>query len=648
MAGPPQPTPYDYGDYKVIITNADGKRVDVSNITVELNFFESLKDPYISGSLLIIDSSNVFNYSNFRGQEIVDIEVTDFFGTVKIKKTFAINNVQKQEKLNDSASGYIISFIDLHMYKNKKFVFSKTLEGKPESILQQALRFVGVGASVEGSSQSNMRFIVPFTMNPISVAALMKDRCTTSAGAPFFLHASLYDNNLNLVSLQTLLGQGSFNNKPFKYTSTAEIETNSEYTVEQFESLSHRIASMNMDRNQDVIQLFEDGAFGAQYNWIDTHKEKAQERRYRVTQPLGALPKPNGVDDYSPNIPGQIAPPLHESVSRYISQITTEKLFEDGIYSFNEERDIPKHDLKAKSKGLKSFAVKGFITMQCPGYEFFGKNLMGQNQIDVYIPKDLPINFDASADFIKDKKRSGKYVLTNIRHMFKNAQYSVTVGGVKIDNDNAINQEQFYKDDNNMKSSSNDGGSGSGRPSGENTLDGSEPPATGPQEYDPTVETSEQGGITTESAELAATADDIQQRAYDTPGGSGQRTDPTAANYNPAPPASLVNNNRDAALAAASVTEGYGVSQVVSGYRSPTYNSYVGGATNSMHMQNRAIDFATSAPPSTVLANLIEYRATVNPNISWKYYPSSSPPFWHVDNLKRSTSSNGYTSWKSD
>ena len=82
--------------------------------------------------------------------------------------------------------------------------------------------------------------------------------------------------------------------------------------------------------------------------------------------------------------------------------------------------------------------------MQCPGYNFFGKDLLGKNQIEVYIPKDLPINFDASADFIKDKKRSGKYIMSHIRHMFKNAQYSVTVGAIKIDNDTAINSEQFY------------------------------------------------------------------------------------------------------------------------------------------------------------------------------------------------------------
>ena len=114
MAGPPQPTPYDFGEYTVVITNADGKRVDVSNLVIELNFFESLKDPYVSGSFLILDSANVFNFTNFRGQEIVDIKVTDFFGAERINKTFAIKSVVRQDKLNDTASGHIISFIDLH------------------------------------------------------------------------------------------------------------------------------------------------------------------------------------------------------------------------------------------------------------------------------------------------------------------------------------------------------------------------------------------------------------------------------------------------------------------------------------------------------------------------------------------------------
>ena len=43
-------TPYDYGKYDIKITNASGKQVDISRLVIELNVFESLLDPFISGS----------------------------------------------------------------------------------------------------------------------------------------------------------------------------------------------------------------------------------------------------------------------------------------------------------------------------------------------------------------------------------------------------------------------------------------------------------------------------------------------------------------------------------------------------------------------------------------------------------------------
>lgn len=100
---------------------------------------------------------------------------------------------------------------------------------------------------------------------------------------------------------------------------------------------------------------------------------------------------------------------------------------------------------KDKSKGLKKFAIKGAITLNCPGYEFFGKDLMGKNQIDVFIPKDRPFEAEnVGEDEIKDRKRSGKYVITNMRHMFRNSMYSVTLTAIKIDNDRKLPSEMVY------------------------------------------------------------------------------------------------------------------------------------------------------------------------------------------------------------
>lgn len=440
-------TPYDYGKYKIIIIPADGGQVDVSNITYELSFFESLKDPFVTGTFVVLDSANVFNYVNFLGQEQVDIEVTDIYNNIKIKKTFAITNIRKQEKTGDSTSAYVVSFSDLHLYINEKKTFSKTYNGKPESIIAAiSQEHLGKTVSIKSSSaQSPMRILTPLTKSPLQNMTWLKNRCSTGIGAPFFLHASLYNNDLHLIALDTLLGQAAFNPEPFNYTSPNET-VDTAYTRESFETLTYKIASMNFSLNQDALLLMGKDTYGAHYNFIDTFQTKALEKHYAVTEPLAALPKPNGADDYIPQLPGPLGVPLHASTanSHYLSQIVTRKLFED-IFSYNEEATLNNHMLKAKRKGINEFTTKGIATFQMPGFGFLGKDIIGKNQIDIYVPKDRPIEENFSKQDIKDKKRSGKYVITNVRNMFKNSQHIVTVTGVKVDNDPQIASEDFYK-----------------------------------------------------------------------------------------------------------------------------------------------------------------------------------------------------------
>ena len=439
-------TPYDFGEKKVILTNHAGKRIDISALVIELNFFEAINRPYVSGSLMVIDSANVFNSTNFLGQESLEIEVTDIYGATKISKEFVVSKVQRQEKTSDSTSAYAISFIERHMYTSKMKRFSKSYVGKPEIVLSNILsEQLGLTVRAEGSSQSSMRYLAPFTMSAMESADILKGRCTTADGQPFFLHSSLYTKDeLSLVSLTTLLGQQPFNTQAtFKYATNSKTEESS-YTTESFDSLTYRIASMDLGKNQEVLDILSDAGYGAQYLWMETFDEKSVEERMKIIEPLGSAPKPNGKMDYDPSntIGGK---PLHEGVAKYITMPVTKKVFDDGQLSFDEEQSMSTHIRRAKSYGMRAFSVKGAAIFQCPGFAFLGEDIIGKKQIDIYVPKDLPIEGDYDEDFVKDKKRSGQYVVAGIRHMFKNSQYSATVTAVKIDNNNNLDAEQFYR-----------------------------------------------------------------------------------------------------------------------------------------------------------------------------------------------------------
>jgi hypothetical protein len=624
MTGGIANTAYDYGTATVELTSSSGVRIDISKLLAEINIHESLTKPYITGTIVVIDSANVFNKLNLLGQEVIDIkQITNIHNDPIIEgRRFAITGIKRQTKIQDSASVFVISFTSAYMYINKKFRFSKKYDGKPENIISDiSNETLNVPVSIASSEQSEMRVIIPFTMSPLESMVWLKNRCTTSNGIPFFLHAnSIYDkqDGLNLVSFKELLDQPEFNsgdNNEFKYSSVTATETAKAYTTEKFNSLKYKIASFDVVDNEKTLSLMENAGYGAQYLWVDTIEDKAFEKRYRVTEELSKLPSPNsGQYDYDPNLPDGLGKPLHEGVSAYVSQITTTKLFEDKL-SYNEEDTSEKHQNKARSNGLKAFSVKETITIQCPGFAFMEhkKGLIGNNQINLYIPRDQPAELETNPDEIKDIKRSGKYIIVHQRHMFKNKQYNVILTCIKIDNASGLgsgmaasaNARPDVTIPGNSGSQSG-GGGGTNPSSGEN------------EKTQPSTTTTE--NINVEQS----TVDSIQNSANNALGAAHEQN-----GLNSAPPADLLNNNRDAAEYIAYVTDGYDVTSVVSGYRNVSYNTAVGGKTNSMHLQNRAIDFKTNAPVNVVQARVSELQSQGAP-LGYSYYAGSG--FWHFDN----------------
>lgn len=74
----------------------------------------------------------------------------------------------------------------------------------------------------------------------------------------------------------------------------------------------------------------------------------------------------------------------------------------------------------------------------------------------------------------------------------------------------------------------------------------------------------------------------------------------------------------------------FGDVKVISGYRSPSHNRAVGGATRSMHVECRAIDFFVAGSGSGIVDWLIR-RQEVG---GYKRYPFGS---FHIDNVPRRT-----------
>jgi len=431
-------TPYYVGQTRVFVQSERFPTIDISKITMEVRFFENIGLPYMSAELIIVDSSNASNAAPFIGQERVYLSVIDKDENVKISKEFICTGVSYGQKLNDGTSVYVVKLIEEHAMLSNSTRFRKVYDGKPEDICKQVCEEqLGVSVSTESSYQSNMRVVFPFTTNPLAAAIWMTGRCTTSNGSPFYLYSTMSDDNLQLKSLETLLKQSPINSEPYKFTRlTHKLVGGSE----DYDTIAKQISGYTIGNNEDTLLAMSRNVYGGYFNYIDPYEYGSHEKRFDLPTPLDKLPKPNGTTDHNYDTNFKIGRPYHEGQNTYWSQLVTRKLFDDGIFSYNEEEDMERHKKKAESQALYNFMSQSPINIAVPGLEFGVENL--GKMIDVFITKDIPIDEEnVSRERIKDKKRSGKYLIYGIKHtIFKNRWIS-TLTLAKSDTLPSLSQE---------------------------------------------------------------------------------------------------------------------------------------------------------------------------------------------------------------
>ena len=414
---------------------------DISAITVEVNIYENIGLPYVTGRLVIIDSANASNAVSFQGQERVNIVVLDDEANIIMSKEFICMGIDFGQKIGDDKSGFSVKLIEEHAMLSNITRFSKAYDGKPDVICNQVCsEQLGVSVSVNGQvDQSNMRVIFPFTVSPLEAANWMASRCTNSKGHPFFLYSNVNDNSLQLADLSILLGQSAFNSgDPYIFGITSNNSPGSE---EDYNILKRKITNYTINNNEDTLLAMARNVYSGYYNFIDTHEFGAEETIYDLTKPLDELPNTNGDTTYNYDPEFSVGRPYHKGQNTYTTQIATRKLFDDDTYSFLEEENIDKHIKKAESRAIYSFMDQQPIKITVPGKDF-GFDKLGKT-IEIYIPKDIPAEEKSNVESIRDKKRSGIYLVHKVMYTIFNNRLTSTITATKTSTDPSLGGEQL-------------------------------------------------------------------------------------------------------------------------------------------------------------------------------------------------------------
>ena len=437
MANTPFHSPYDYGHHRVTVFSPSGRfnDLDISLNVSEVSFFEAINQPYVSGQIMIADSSNISNHVNFMGQEYIRVEMFTAEGDLFIDKTFVVTGVQRQAKANDHASVIILSFIEEHVIASEITRISKTFEGKPEVVAASILSELNKQTRMDTSFQDQLRYIAPYTHKPLDMAKELVSKASTINGAPFYMYSTLNEDNMIIESLETMLGSAKVHPQTFNYgVASGNVEGL------EINTAGRQIKTMSIANNEENTRMFKHGAFGSQYLWLDTNKTIPTELRYRYNETIEKMPRINGTVNYDGSFTVN-EKPFHEGVSDMMSKVTTCSLF-DGIVSLDEQLVADDHMKRAEANALRASLGKSQMDITVPGYHFMNGNQVTGRMIDIYVPKNAVVYDENNPEQVSDKKLSGSYLIFGTRHQFKDTKYTAVMNITKYDNKKSLSQEQ--------------------------------------------------------------------------------------------------------------------------------------------------------------------------------------------------------------
>jgi len=421
--------------------------IDVRPSIAELVLYENLEKPYVTGQITIADNNGIFDSISFSGTERIRIHLAseETIAPATIPRTFVMTSIENVIKSSDagSSSVYVFTLIDEHAILSKAKKISRTVQNNLETEIQKicttdlkknidiSYMFLAGDRNQKVSSiQSNFKGIIPY-MHPLDACEWLRDRATTQTGSPFFLYASIHDENLRLGNLDVMLQEDPFNPKnPYIY-SPSNVQRSEERSPIQ---KTFQIQNIRSAKMQNTFQQMTAGGIGSLYNNTNLNTGRISSSHFSIRNTLRDLKNNNtipsekiqNVFDENYLLDGE---DLDEYNARIFHSITS-----TGTYGFfksiHDETDITKFKKKIANISIRNMLYKNMMEVIVPGAGFLISQASVGDIIRINVISDI---IDTETDSLKlDLLRSGDFLIYNVRHNFRDTRHDVAMTVCKI------------------------------------------------------------------------------------------------------------------------------------------------------------------------------------------------------------------------
>jgi len=426
---------------------------DVKQMIAEIDFFEDLEKPYVTGQILVFDDLGVFDEIKLKGTEQIDLSIQiPEIPQAKVDIKFNIVSIVQVRKLSERSEMYHLNLIAPHAYKDQFIKISRSYTGKlediSESILKNHLEVRTDRNYMDGqkSKQSPVRIITPY-ISPLEAVEWLMDRATTKIGAPFYAYQTIYDQQLNggkdvirFGNLEDMYKKEIWNEELPVLYSQARGQSAGGADISKQAFIVKKISFENL---QDTLKLAAESSAGAMMSSYDVFSSQRYSRHFGVTDLIEKMDteggmmkggKQNVFDDEQKLTIDNETKTLDEFDARYINLVTSY-----GTYgyrnSYHDVFDQSEALNKLRHYAVKSLFNKNMIDLILPGISFWSQLENGASGVTV---GDLvKINFkntnvETAGDEEFNKDLSGTYLIHKCRNIFQSTTHEVAVSVTKV------------------------------------------------------------------------------------------------------------------------------------------------------------------------------------------------------------------------
>lgn len=465
---------YDYLIEDVIIT-ADrweafapafaSKGVSLKHVISEINLFESLDQPFLTANIVFLDNANIGDRFPFSGTERVEITLSSDHELIsdknKIIKRFIVNKVEETTKANDNNEIVILHLIedrafhssllsmnkvfkkmdlpdlpdelsndDVHKNSAKDIIYSLLFEldrYKFDNSDYDLKNILMCNNKVQPIFDGDLKIIIP-NMGPLDAIKWICDRCVTASGFPFFIFASIADDKIRFLDLESMLRNATLTSNTMPYTYSQALLSKANSLPPKIKTFLIKGYSQAGVESQNMYNQV--GLGPATFNFIDTYEGKVHVRKHNPGETFSRAKQLGIIKQNDVLVYDDKAEVAGKNIGQYsatiITNVTTTRSQSDVGYgkydfnrSYNEYINPEQHNLKIQAGVLKNYLHKSAITIEVPGKNFLskGNNMSIGNRIDVQFLKNKIYSTGDNTQEL-DIKKSGEYLIYNARHSF--------------------------------------------------------------------------------------------------------------------------------------------------------------------------------------------------------------------------------------